>query len=208
MILVFDTSTSHLTIGLASRDGELLATFEADATPTERGVHDARLASGVEALLKRINRKPSELQRIGLIIGPGSFTGLRIGLSFGKGLASALDIPVIPLTQHEVLKAGASESFDHILTPGYQPALAYLSTFEAPNDIRLVNSEEIRAIQGKFLVESSVPESVIGDQAFIRAPLSLESLAGLTVTTHHSVGREVLPELEPLYVTEFQTGKR
>lgn len=64
--------------------------------------HSEYLPIFVEQLLKN----DIELDFIALNIGPGSFTGLKIGSSFTKGLAKALDIPIIPVNNFEALKIG------------------------------------------------------------------------------------------------------
>ena len=64
--------------------------------------HSEYLPIFVEKLLKNIVK----LDFIALNIGPGSFTGLKIGSSFTKGLAKALNIPIIPVNNFEALKIG------------------------------------------------------------------------------------------------------
>ena len=65
MILVFDTSTSHLAIGLADATGHLLSEFHADASENERGIHDARLAAETAKLISKAGIAPRTINRIG-----------------------------------------------------------------------------------------------------------------------------------------------
>ncbi|HEX5316297.1 MAG TPA: tRNA (adenosine(37)-N6)-threonylcarbamoyltransferase complex dimerization subunit type 1 TsaB, partial [Candidatus Kapabacteria bacterium] len=138
MILVIDTSTSHLAIGIAQEDGEMLREFHANAAEGERGIHDARLALETARLLDESGISTREISRIGLIIGPGSFTGLRIGLSFAKGFCFAIDASIVPLTPHEVMVAEAiGQSHLTIVTPGYREDLFYVSESHDPRNIRM-----------------------------------------------------------------------
>jgi tRNA threonylcarbamoyladenosine biosynthesis protein TsaB len=182
MILAIDTSGSSLAIGLADDRGNLRGEFHADAAPDERGIHDARLALEVQNLLLATNTKQRDISRIGIIIGPGSFTGLRIGLSFAKGFAYATGAAIVPLTQHEVIAAsGISEL---IVTSGYREDLFYAAESTSPRDIRLVTKDDL-------------PSS------FILHPSSLRELAKLTAQSSETISGPALDALEPLYITEF-----
>ncbi len=72
------------------KDGELLT---ARSEPMTRG-HQERLAPLVQAVMAQAGVAFADLSRVGVTIGPGSFTGLRVGLAFAKGLGAALEIPV------------------------------------------------------------------------------------------------------------------
>jgi tRNA threonylcarbamoyladenosine biosynthesis protein TsaB len=88
MILALDTCLSACA-GAIVKDGVVLAkTIE----PMQRG-HQERIAGMTEALMAQASVGFSELDRIAVTVGPGSFTGLRIGLAFAKGLSVALYIP-------------------------------------------------------------------------------------------------------------------
>lgn len=65
--------------------------------------HDARLAPVVESLMREAGLGFGQLQRIAVIVGPGSFTGVRVGVAFARGLALALDIPSVGITSLEAL---------------------------------------------------------------------------------------------------------
>jgi tRNA threonylcarbamoyl adenosine modification protein YeaZ len=88
------------------RDSAITARSEA----MERG-HGEALAPMVRALLAEAEISPKQLDRIAVTIGPGTFTGIRIGLAFAKGLGLALDRPVTGISTLEAiaLRAGSGE---------------------------------------------------------------------------------------------------
>jgi tRNA threonylcarbamoyladenosine biosynthesis protein TsaB len=67
--------------------------------------HDARLAPVVEALMRNAGVAFAELDRVAVVVGPGSFTGVRVGVAFARGLGLSLDIPVVGVTSLEALDA-------------------------------------------------------------------------------------------------------
>lgn len=84
-------------------DGRVLARA---TEPMARG-HQERLAPLVRDAMRDAGLDFSRLDRIGVTVGPGSFTGLRVGLAFAKGLGGALGAPVVGVGALEAL--GASE---------------------------------------------------------------------------------------------------
>jgi tRNA threonylcarbamoyladenosine biosynthesis protein TsaB len=97
LTLAFDTATNVATSALLE-DGKLLG--ERTGTP-------ARLLEDVDDLLASADAEPSELRRIVVGTGPGSFTGLRMGLAASRTLAFALDVKVAGVSTLEALAAGA-----------------------------------------------------------------------------------------------------
>ncbi|MGC8875047.1 MAG: tRNA (adenosine(37)-N6)-threonylcarbamoyltransferase complex dimerization subunit type 1 TsaB [Chloroflexia bacterium] len=90
MILALDTSTAFASAALF--DGESLraeTTWETGTSATQQ------LLPAVEHLLQLAGGRPTQIRGIAVALGPGSFNGLRVALSFGKGLASALAIPIV-----------------------------------------------------------------------------------------------------------------
>ena len=96
MYLVIDTSTRHGAIGLW-RDGTL-ARVMAWRSP---GNHTAELMPAVESALAQEGRVASDLQGIAVATGPGGFSALRAGMSVAKGLAFALEIPLVGVSTLE-----------------------------------------------------------------------------------------------------------
>jgi len=69
--------------------------------------HQERLAPMAEAVMADAGLEFGRLERVGATVGPGSFTGLRVGVAFAKGLASALSIPAVGVGSLEALAAEA-----------------------------------------------------------------------------------------------------
>ncbi len=88
-ILALETSTAYESIALSS-NGQIIA----DVTTKAKRTHSERLLPTVENLLAQTDMKLENISAIALSIGPGSFTGLRIGLSTAKGLCFGLKIPL------------------------------------------------------------------------------------------------------------------
>jgi len=101
LTLVLDTALNACAVAV-SRDGVILAHA---SEPMQRG-HQERLAPMVEAVIRRGGLGFDSLDRIGVTVGPGSFTGLRVGLAFAKAMSLALDIPCIGVNSLEALAAG------------------------------------------------------------------------------------------------------
>lgn len=96
--LAVDTSHPTGAVSLA-RDGEALGT-ERFAQPSS---HLVALAHAVETLLARASLLPRDVTRVAVVVGPGSFTGLRIGLAFAKGLHAAGRAEIVPIDSLRLL---------------------------------------------------------------------------------------------------------
>jgi tRNA threonylcarbamoyladenosine biosynthesis protein TsaB len=90
MILAVDTCLGASSVAILDGERVLAGLGE----PMTRG-HQERLAPLVQAAMTQAGVPFPALTRIGVTIGPGSFTGLRVGLAFAKGLAVALSLPCV-----------------------------------------------------------------------------------------------------------------
>ncbi len=104
LIINLDTSTQICSVALVS-DGKILGLKESD----EEKSHASRLTVFIEDLLKEHSRQTSDLSAVAVSKGPGSYTGLRIGVSTAKGLAFALGIPLIGIDTLASLAEGAKQ---------------------------------------------------------------------------------------------------
>ena len=113
-ILNIETSTIVCSVAL-SCDGQIL-----DHHENYDGLSHATLLSQfIDNALETAHRKELQLDAIAVSIGPGSYTGLRIGLSQAKGLAFGLDLPLIGVNTLQLLTVTAmfQEFFDDKVDP-------------------------------------------------------------------------------------------
>ncbi|MBW8011836.1 MAG: tRNA (adenosine(37)-N6)-threonylcarbamoyltransferase complex dimerization subunit type 1 TsaB [Chloroflexi bacterium] len=100
MLLALDTSTQK--IGMALYDGIQLAH---EAVWTSRNNHTIELTPTINNALERTGLKIEDLKAVCVAIGPGSYTGLRIGLAVAKGLALARNLPLVGVPTLDILAA-------------------------------------------------------------------------------------------------------
>ena len=99
LILGINTAGDACEAALA-RDSAVLA---ARSEPMAQG-HDARLAPVVDEVMREAGAAFADLDRIAVVVGPGSFTGVRVGVAFARGLALAVDIPAVGVSSLEALE--------------------------------------------------------------------------------------------------------
>ena len=113
MLLAIDTSTELIGIALFNGTNVL-----AEQTWRSKNYHTVELIPAIKEMLTKTQTKASSLTGIGVALGPGSFTGLRIGLSAAKGIALGQNLPLVGIPSLEILAAGQ---------PGLRrPMLAFL----------------------------------------------------------------------------------
>jgi tRNA threonylcarbamoyladenosine biosynthesis protein TsaB len=103
-MIVLGLDTCLTACSVAVSDGARVLAHESE--DMARG-HQERLAPMVQRVMAEAALPFSRLERIGVTVGPGSFTGLRVGLAFAKGLGAALGAPVAGVGVLEVLAAAA-----------------------------------------------------------------------------------------------------
>lgn len=106
ILLALDTCLDACSVAVWA-EGRVLA---ARSEPMRRA-HQERLAVMAQATMAQAGAAFSTLDRIGVTVGPGSFTGLRVGLAFAKGLGVALDRPVVGVGALEALGLDAGDGF-------------------------------------------------------------------------------------------------
>lgn len=107
LILSIETGTSICSAAL-SRNGELIALRESAGGQD----HARKLAMYIDELLKINEYSPDDLDAVAVGKGPGSYTGLRIGVSTAKGICYALGIPLIGIGSLEALANVAAEDYE------------------------------------------------------------------------------------------------
>lgn len=111
-ILAIDTSTENAIVCM-SDNGNLIDVIE----NREQKNHASWLQSAVNLLLKKNGKSLSQLDAVSVTIGPGSYNGLRVGLSAAKGYCYALKIPLIGLSTLEVMAHSVKEKAREWICP-------------------------------------------------------------------------------------------
>ncbi|MEO6136380.1 MAG: tRNA (adenosine(37)-N6)-threonylcarbamoyltransferase complex dimerization subunit type 1 TsaB [Ginsengibacter sp.] len=101
-ILNIHTSTEVAVVNICKEESAL-----GTLTNTDSKQHASFLHEAIHSLLKENNIEPNQLAAIGVTEGPGSYTGIRVGLATAKGLCYALNIPLITFSTLEVMAMGA-----------------------------------------------------------------------------------------------------
>lgn len=111
-ILAIDCSNRFTCLGLVD-EGISVSEFNLDLGRSQ----GALLPSCVDSLLKNSGTPIENIDAIGVTVGPGYFTGIRVALSYGIGLAKGLGVPVIPLSPLEALARAARPSVGERVIP-------------------------------------------------------------------------------------------
>jgi tRNA threonylcarbamoyladenosine biosynthesis protein TsaB len=187
-----------------------------EKTMTAPNLHSTLLAEGVNSGLSSINVKAAHVQLVCVTSGPGSFTGLRIGMSYAKGFCFAREIPLIGVTNFEVL----AQQVKDITFPLYtlldaRRGFYYLGIFK--KNVRILDEYKmVKAVD----IQSEIAERgyiVCGEQdngSELPLPVPLPvpvSQAGIKIGIvcrlgyqKYLAGAQTNPDnLEPLYIQPF-----
>ncbi len=106
-LVALDTATPATTVAVA--DGARVHEARHDPTPGERPGHATRLLGLLEGAMEAAGVAWGEVERLAVGVGPGSFTGLRIGIATARGLAQSRGLPLAGVSTLEALAVGAGE---------------------------------------------------------------------------------------------------
>ncbi|WP_432353165.1 tRNA (adenosine(37)-N6)-threonylcarbamoyltransferase complex dimerization subunit type 1 TsaB [Sporosarcina sp. A2] len=109
--LGIDTANAPLSVALV-QDGRILC----EQTSSFARTHSIQAMPAIEHLLKEANLRPADLEAIAVSQGPGSYTGVRIGVTLAKTLAWTLKIPLVGVSSLEVIAANAVP-FEGVICP-------------------------------------------------------------------------------------------
>src|SRR5262245_28489474 len=107
LILAIDTSFGPVSGALATLNGQTIAQFAADNPP---GTQAETLPPLVAEMFQSSGRSFEELARVAVTVGPGAFTGVRVGLAFAKGLKVATGAAILGVSTLECLAAQAARA--------------------------------------------------------------------------------------------------
>lgn len=217
-ILHIDTTTKKCSVALA-QDGELMIQKE---LLSEEFSHSEQLHPFIEEVLKESGLKSSSLSAIAISKGPGSYTGLRIGVAAAKGLCFALDLPLIALNTLEIMVQPYEVSPHSFIIPMLDARRmeVYTAIFD---ETKKWIQETMAEVLTENTFTSIVNEQsclIIGDGAIKFKTLHPKINASYTNEIHYPVAKDMitlawkkfnakefedLAYFEPFYLKDFQT---
>lgn len=173
------------------------------------------LLAGIEELLIKAGVKKSDLKIVVVSNGPGSLTGIRIGISVGVGLAFALGIECLGVPLLEVIKPDILRRLVVSVIPAGRNR-SYWQIFDGKrrkNSVNLINNEEIKSLVKEnptalFVVESGLSDfmqGILPEDRLMIAPKNLAGLIGQKAFEMIKVG--IFPKSVPLYIEETSFRK-
>ncbi|MCE4217818.1 tRNA (adenosine(37)-N6)-threonylcarbamoyltransferase complex dimerization subunit type 1 TsaB [Aquirufa antheringensis] len=215
-ILSLDTSTQNCSVAL-HENGQLITQELVD----EEGSHSKSLTLLIEKVMKTAGRTLAELSAVAVSNGPGSYTGLRIGLATAKGICFALDKPLICLPTLRVLASAVDAPAGSLLLPMLDArrmevyAAVYTAALEevSPQEAHILNQESFQTFapvvafgNGSAKWQESCTHSSI---TFLDGPLLPEAqyMGNLAHEAFLNQKFENLVTKEPDYLKEYMGTK-
>lgn len=219
IVLGFDTATQATVVGLRLADGSTLQASD-DPAPEAHPGHATRLLAMSAELLAQAGIRWSALERIAVGIGPGRFTGLRVGIATARGLAQSLDVELTGVSSLQALALAAAAREpgrailavidarrDEAFAAAYQPSVDFARPRRAreslPGEIELphaLGACQLQSIVEELEQRGSPPGQrwlAVGDGA-VRFALQLQQ-AGVEVAAESSE----LHAIDPVAVCEL-----
>ena len=217
-ILTIDTATETCGVAL-TEDAQLVVDYRLN----QKNVHNEKLVSSIQKLLGDIGWQMSDLEGIVFSKGPGSFTGLRIGISVSKGLSFSLGIPIVGVNTLDALAFGAPNYTGKIcaVIKAREKEVYFalykksLNSFERCSEYEIIHLEKLpEKLNSKILVVSNPPDlvsSAVNKETVIASPeyslLKPLTIAGLGFKKLQANEIEKPEAAEPFYLKDF-TPKR
>lgn len=175
-ILAYDTSGDALTVALA--DGPSLVA-ELEAPPSAR--HGASLVPTIQALFKKNRTNWDDIDVIAVGLGPGSFTGLRVGLTTAKLFGYTLKKKIVGVSSLEAIAAASEGDGSVAALVDARRGEVYAALFEKKEDRLIVRSKPAAARVERLLKSIKKPVRFAGPGAVLYRR-EIESLGGRFVT--------------------------
>ena len=211
LILNFETSSKNCSVSLSS-EGKLISNFDLEDNKYR---HSELLTSTIKDILTQNNISAKELSAVAVGIGPGSFTGLRIGFSVAKGLCYPHKINLIGISSLKILANSIKNDTEDIIPMiNDKGNFYYLSTFE--NGLNEVGAPLLDQVDSDF-INKNIKEnstivvnnegsfkyinSIINDQVKLQyKSISSINMIDLSYVSFIEQKFEDLAYFEPLYV--------
>ena len=218
LILNIDTALDTASVCIAT-DGKALQSASND----NQKDHAAWLHTAIYEVIKKSGYLISQLEAVAVSIGPGSYTGLRVGLASAKGLCYALQIPLLAINTLEMMALSVKEEATNLICPLIDARRMEVYTAVYDKELREKYSPEAMVIEANSFSSLLATDKILfcGSgykkvQAMISSSNALYSdtisnAAHLAQLSQHYFQLKEFADLaytEPLYIKEFYTSPR
>lgn len=194
MIIAIEAASTDLSVALAQPDG----THIADDGWTSAQRQSAELLPRLLELLHRSGRSLRETTAVAVGIGPGSFTGLRVALALGKGLALALERPIVGVPSLGAWLAAHPDAAAALARAGAREAYLLPRGEDSP---RIVDRDTVTALLGDARIVAPAELADAFGLAGAESPRAAAAVAAVAVARLDAdPGGDDLRTLEPIYV--------
>ncbi|WP_407406782.1 tRNA (adenosine(37)-N6)-threonylcarbamoyltransferase complex dimerization subunit type 1 TsaB [Peribacillus sp.] len=179
---VLAIDTSNFTLGVALINGTQVI---GEYTTNLKKNHSVRVMPAIESLLKDCDTSPKELTKIVVAQGPGSYTGVRIGVTIAKTLAWTLNVPLSAVSSLEVLAANG-RYFDGLVSPLFDArrGQVYTGLYEFDHGTLKTVTEDCNILSSEWAMkvkEYNRPVLFVGQDVEIHREAITEVLGDLAV---------------------------
>ena len=169
-------------------------------------IHGERLPLIVHDILANHSIDVAELEGIAVSSGPGSYTGLRIGMSLAKGLAMAGNIPLIPVPTLEVMNRNISRDGVYWILLHSHKNMVFVQQFNSGKPNPEIKCEPFN--HGKYLPRFGFNlDSVCEPAEYEFVAMSAQFVGELALKNYNNWANFDLSQITPNYVTSFNLGK-
>ena len=206
LILSFDTSTTCCSIAVTAGWGEdfaVLGTLSLCSSVT----HSRRLLSSIDWLLNELSITLADISAIGVGLGPGSFTGLRIGMATAKGLAYGSEKPLIGICSLDVLAAAVRSEKLVCAVLDARKKEVYHCFYRCNESLETRRCGRPMVSPPETLAELiEEPVVMVGDGVSVYSPLLSDKLGPLLETAHPRLHHPAADMLGGLAGREYRKG--
>lgn len=222
-VLGIETATDVCAVAVVENDTPLI-----EYRIHRKNVHSEKLVKAIHFILSEVGWSVRDLQGIAISIGPGSFTGLRIGLSAAKGIALGLGLPVVGVNTLDALAYSVTPTSYRIgvllRARGPEMYAAFYrreeKTLQRVSDYRIITARDLKAeAHEKIVIAQSglgnlgveEVQDALGERGIILSEqeclASAFSVAFLGLQKLQRGKADDLDTLEPVYLKDFVPGR-
>ena len=220
VVLGIDASTKTGSVALYDSEIGILS----EVNTNIRINHSDSLMSLVDMVFKLAKLTPKDVDRIGVSIGPGSFTGIRVGVGTAKGLAYSLECDLVGVNELDILAHTVSKTPHRIISLiDARKGRTYYAIYEYDDDkikrISEYGAEELKLVLEEYkeekviftgdgsIVYKEIIEEMMGDNAIYNLKSNSMVRAGILAEMTTTMKAHNLFTLEPYYISKTQAER-